>query len=106
MKLLLVEDDHETAAYIARSLRDLGHTVDIAVDGREGLYLCTSESYDVAVIDRRLPLIDGLSLVKAARAAGIRVPILFLTTMDGVDDRVEGLEAGGDDYLVKPFAFS
>jgi two-component system OmpR family response regulator len=106
MKLLLVEDDHETAAYIARSLRDLGHTVDIAVVGREGLYLCTSESYDVAVIDRRLPLIDGLSLVKAARAAGIRVPILFLTTMDGVDDRVEGLEAGGDDYLVKPFAFS
>jgi len=106
MKILLIEDDRETAAYIAKGLRDLGHTVDAATDGREGLYLCTSETYDVAIVDRRLPFIDGLSLVKAARAAGVRIPILFLTTMDGVDDRVEGLEAGGDDYLVKPFAFS
>jgi len=106
MKILIIEDDRETAAYIAKGLRDLGHTVDAAIDGREGLYLCTSETYDVAIVDRRLPFIDGLSLVKAARAAGVRIPILFLTTMDGVDDRVEGLEAGGDDYLVKPFAFS
>ncbi|MGH6938073.1 winged helix-turn-helix domain-containing protein [Hypericibacter sp.] len=106
MKLLLIEDDRETAAYIAKGLRDLGHVIDIAGDGREGLYLCTSETYEMAIVDRRLPSMDGLSLVKAARAAGVRIPILFLTTVDGVDDRVEGLEAGGDDYLVKPFAFS
>lgn len=106
MKLLLIEDDVETAAYVAKGFRDLGHTVDVAADGREGLYLCTNETYDVVIVDRRLPFIDGLSLVKAVRAAGIRFPILFLTTVGGVDDRVEGLEAGGDDYLVKPFAFS
>lgn len=106
MKLLLIEDDRETAAYIAKGLRDLGHVVDVTGDGREGLYLCTNETYEMAIVDRRLPSMDGLSLVKAARAAGVRIPILFLTTVDGVDDRVEGLEAGGDDYLVKPFAFS
>src|SRR5512143_2694131 len=106
MKILLIEDDRETAAYILKGLRDLGHVVDVASDGREGLYLCTSETYEMAIVDRRLPFIDGLSLVKAVRAAGVRIPIIFLTTLDGVDDRVEGLEAGGDDYLVKPFAFS
>jgi two-component system OmpR family response regulator len=106
MKLLLIEDDGETAAYIAKGFRDLGHVVDVAGDGREGLYLCTNETYEMAIVDRRLPSMDGLSLVKAARAAGVQIPILFLTTVDGVDDRVEGLGAGGDDYLVKPFAFS
>ncbi len=106
MKILLVEDDKQTAAYIARGLREQGHVVDPADNGRDGLLLATGERYDVMVFDRMLPKMDGLALVKAVRAAGTRTPVLFLTTMGGVDDRVEGLEAGADDYLVKPFAFA
>ncbi len=106
MKILLVEDDAETAAYVARSLRQHGHLVDLAATGRDGLFMATGETYDVLVIDRMLPGMDGLSLVKTLRSAEIRTPVLFLTTMSGIDDRVEGLNAGGDDYLVKPFAFS
>ena len=106
MKILLVEDDSETAAYVANGLKEHGHVVDVARGGREGLFLATEAHHDVAVVDRMLPELDGLSLVKALRAADIKTPILILTTMGGVDDRVEGLNAGADDYLVKPFAFS
>jgi len=106
MKLLLVEDDRENAAFAQKGLRECGHVVDLAVDGRDGLYLATENNYDVLIVDRMVPKMDGLSLVKSLRSAKINTPILFLTTMSGIDDRVEGLEAGGDDYLVKPYAFS
>jgi two-component system OmpR family response regulator len=106
VKILLVEDDRQTAEYIAKGLREHGHVVDKTDNGRDGLYMATGEAYDVMIIDRNLPKMDGLSLVKAARGSGTRTPVLFLTTMGGVDDRVAGLEAGADDYLVKPFAFA
>lgn len=106
VKILLVEDDKQTADYVAKGLREQGHVVDHADNGRDGLYLASGEPYDVMIVDRHMPHMDGLSLVKAARASNVRTPVLFLTTMGGVDDRVEGLEAGGDDYLVKPFAFA
>jgi two-component system OmpR family response regulator len=106
VKILLVEDDRQTADYIAKGLREHGHVVDKTDNGRDGLYMATGEAYDVMIVDRNLPKMDGLSLVKAARGSGTRTPVLFLTTMGGVDDRVAGLEAGGDDYLVKPFAFA
>jgi two-component system, OmpR family, response regulator len=106
MKILLVEDDQETAAYIRSGLLEQGHTVDHAAGGKEGLFFATEQGYDVLIVDRMLPALDGLTMVKTLRGTGVRTPVLFLTTMGGVDDRVEGLEAGGDDYLVKPFAFS
>lgn len=106
MKILLIEDDRQTADYIAKGLREHGHVVDRTDNGRDGLYMATGEPYDVMIVDRNLPKMDGLSLVKAARGSGTRTPALFLTTMGGVDDRVAGLEAGADDYLVKPFAFA
>lgn len=106
MKVLLIEDDCETGAYIRKGLEEHGHVVDLAANGRDGLFLAAGEPYDVMIVDRMLPGLDGLGLVKAVRAAGVRTPILFLTTMVGVGDRVEGLEAGADDYLAKPFAFA
>ncbi len=106
MKILLVEDDKQIAEYVAKGLREKGHVVDRADNGRDGLYMATGEAYDVMIVDRNLPQMDGLSLVKAARASGVKTPALFLTTMGGVDDRVAGLEAGADDYLVKPFVFA
>ncbi|MBV1799666.1 response regulator transcription factor [Siccirubricoccus sp. G192] len=106
MKILIVEDDAETADYVARGLTEAGHLVDRAADGREGLFLAGSGDYDVLVVDRMLPRLDGLGLVRALRAAGVRSPALFLTARTGVGDRVEGLEAGADDYLGKPFAFA
>lgn len=106
MKVLVIEDDRETADYIRRGLRERGHVVDCADDGRHGLLMASTAAYDVLVVDRMLPGVDGLSIVKTLRGAGTKTPILFLTTLGGVDDRVEGLNAGGDDYLVKPFAFS
>ena len=106
MKLLIVEDDAETASFAMRGFREHGHVVDLAADGRDGFYLATENSYDVLIVDRMIPKMDGLSLVKALRSAKILTPVLFLTTMSGIDDRVEGLEGGGDDYLVKPYAFS
>ena len=106
MKILLVEDDAQTAAFVAAGLRQAGHVVDHAANGRDGLFLATGDPYDVMVVDRMMPGLDGLSLVKAARASGATAPILMLTTMGGIDDRVHGLEAGADDYLVKPFAFT
>ena len=106
MKVLVIEDDEETADYIRRGLVERGHVVDVIGDGRTGLLMASTTPYDVLVVDRMLPGLDGLSVVKTLRGAGADTPILFLTTLGGVDDRVEGLNAGGDDYLVKPFAFS
>ena len=104
MKLLLVEDDKQTAAYLKRALNELGHAVDHAAAGRDGLMLATGEGYDVIILDRMLPEMDGLAILRTLRAAGINAPVLLLTALGGIDDRVEGLEAGADDYLVKPFA--
>jgi two-component system OmpR family response regulator len=106
MKLLLVEDDKEAGAYLKRALNQAGHTVDHVADGREGLLLAAAESYDVIVLDRMLPKMDGLAIVRTIRASGVKTPVLLLTALGGIDDRVEGLEAGGDDYLVKPFAIA
>lgn len=106
MRILLIEDDDETAGYIADGLQEYGHLMLRAADGRDGLYLAMSEQLDLLIVDRMLPGLDGLALVKTLRGAGQRVPVLFLTTLDGIDDRVAGLNAGGDDYLVKPFAFA
>lgn len=106
MIVLLVEDDAETAAYVGRSLKEHGHVVNHAATGREGLLLATQSQHDVLIVDRMLPGMDGLALVKTLRGAGYAAPILLLTTLSGIDDRVEGLNAGADDYLVKPFAFS
>jgi len=106
MKLLVIEDDRETAAYLVKGLGESGYTVDHAGDGRDGLFLATSGSYDAIVLDRMLPGMDGLALLGALRGAGIRVPALILSALGSVDDRVKGLRAGSDDYLVKPFAFS
>jgi len=106
VKILIVEDDAETASYVANGLTEAGHLVDRAADGRDGLFLASGGSYDVLVVDRMLPQLDGLGLVRALRAAGVRTPALMLTARAGVGDRVEGLEAGADDYLAKPFAFA
>jgi two-component system, OmpR family, response regulator len=106
MKVLLIEDDRRTADFIVKGLGEHGHTVDHAADGKDGLFLAAGEKYEALIVDRMLPGLDGLSIVKMLRATGNHVPAIFLTTMDGIDDRVEGLEAGADDYLVKPFAFS
>ncbi len=106
MKVLVVEDDAETAAYVARGLKEQGHGVDVAADGRDGLFLALDQTFDVVIMDRMLPGMDGLNLVKSLRAGGVETPVIFLTALGGVGDRVEGLEAGADDYLVKPFSFS
>ena len=106
MRVLLVEDDRETAAYLRTGLQEEGFQVTCAFSGREGLFLANTADFDLFIVDRMLPQLDGLSLVRTLRASGVETPVLFLTTMSGVDDRVIGLNAGGDDYLVKPFAFS
>ena len=106
MKILLIEDDEATAAYLRKGLGEQGHVVDHAGNGRDGLLLAAGERYDVMIVDRMVPGLDGLGVVRTARAAGVRTPVLCLTALSGVDDRVEGFEAGGDDYLVKPFAFA
>jgi two-component system OmpR family response regulator len=106
MRILYIEDDRKTAERVARGFSEAGHVCDVLADGEDGLFHAMRESYDVLVVDRMLPGMDGLSLVRALRAAGRKSPVLFLTSVGGIDDRVEGLEAGADDYLVKPFAFS
>jgi len=104
MKILLIEDDREMAADIALTLRANGHDVETSADGRDGAARARSGTHAALIVDRMLPELDGLSLVRGLRAEGIHTPILFLTTMSGIDDRVEGLEGGADDYLTKPFA--
>ena len=106
MKILLIEDDIETAHYIVRGLTDGGHTVALAADGGEGLRRAAAEDWDLLIVDRMLPKLDGLSIVESLREGGNVTAVLFLTTLGGVDDRVHGLNAGADDYLVKPFALS
>ena len=105
MRILVVEDDPTTGEYVAAGLREEGHVVDLVTDGREALVRATTAELDVLVVDRMLPGLDGMALVKTLRGAGNVAPVLFLTALGGVDDRIEGLNAGGDDYLVKPFAF-
>lgn len=106
MRILLIEDDSSAAEYVARGLTEHGHVCDVLADGTAGLFQATRATYDVLVVDRMIPGLDGLTLVRALRAAGRPTPVLFLTALGGIDDRVEGLEAGGDDYLTKPFAFA
>ena len=106
MKLLVIEDDREAAAFLVKGLKESGHTVDHADDGRQGLFLATSERFDAMIIDRMLPGMDGLAIVAALRASNNQTPVIILSALDGVDERVRGLKAGGDDYLTKPFAFA
>ncbi len=106
MRLLIVEDDSETRDFIVQGLSESGHSADSTGDGRDGLLLALEREYDAIVLDRMLPGLDGLSIVKTLRAEGRKTPILILSALGEVDDRVEGLTRGGDDYLVKPFAFS
>jgi two-component system, OmpR family, response regulator len=106
MRVLIIEDDVDTASYISKGLTEEGHAVDHFADGRDGLLQATAEDYDVIIVDRMLPGVDGLNLVRTLRGVGKQIPVLFLTSLGGVDDRVNGLEAGGDDYVTKPFAFS
>jgi two-component system, OmpR family, response regulator len=105
MRMLVVEDDIEAQRYLVNGLRESGHVVDDAADGETGLTLALSRPYDVAVIDRMLPKMDGLKLVQELRDHGNAMPVLFLSALSEVDDRVKGLKAGGDDYLTKPYAF-
>ncbi len=105
MRLLIVEDDRNAAAYLMKGLKESGHVVDHAADGVEGLALSQAQAYDVAIIDRMLPRMDGLTLVQTMRKEGNQTPVLFLSALGDIDDRVKGLKAGGDDYLPKPFAF-
>jgi len=106
MHVLLIEDDPDTAAYVVKGLEEEGHAIDHTADGRDGMAQAMNEDYDILIVDRMLPGLEGLAIVKTLRSAGRKVPIIFLTALGGVDDRVDGLDAGGDDYLVKPFAFS
>jgi two-component system, OmpR family, response regulator len=106
MRILVVEDDAEAAAYVVKGLSESGHAVDVAVDGYDGLERAKRATFDVMIIDRMLPGLDGLSLIVALRGGGNNTPVLVLSALGEVDDRVEGLSSGGDDYLVKPFALS
>lgn len=106
MRILVIEDDDKTADYIMKGLGEAGYVPDRASDGRDGLHLATGGEYDAIIVDRMLPSLDGLSIVRALRAAEITVPVLILSALAHVDERVTGLRAGGDDYLTKPFAFS
>ena len=106
MRVLLVEDDATIAEFVEKGLREAGFAVDWAADGRSGLQKATAEPYDAAIVDVMLPQMDGLALIDALRAKGVRMPVLILSARRSVDDRVRGLQAGGDDYLTKPFAFA
>ncbi len=106
MRVLVIEDDTEVSSYIQKGLKEAGHAVDCAADGKDGLFLATTETYDVFVMDRMLPSLDGLTIIKTLRGAGTQTPVLILSALGDIDDRVEGLRSGGDDYLVKPFAFA
>jgi two-component system, OmpR family, response regulator len=106
MRVLVIEDDKETALFLQKSLKENGHTADLAHDGEAGLALATDNAYDVLIVDRMLPRLDGLSLIKSLRGEGNRTPVLILSALGEVDDRVKGLRAGGDDYLTKPYAYS
>ncbi|HEB56313.1 MAG TPA: response regulator transcription factor [Gammaproteobacteria bacterium] len=106
MHILVIEDDIETANYISKGLKEHGHTVDQALDGKDGLFMALENNYDIIILDRMLPALDGLSILKTLRSSDRQTPVIILSALGEVDDRVQGLKAGGDDYLVKPFAFS
>ena len=106
MRILIIEDDRDAAQYLAKGLRESGHSAEVAEDGRTGLLRAAVEPFDVLIVDRMLPNLDGLSLVQHLRKTGHTTPVLFLSALGEVDDRVKGLRAGGDDYLTKPYAFS
>jgi len=106
MRILVIEDDTQAAQYLTKGLRESGFVVDHAPDGPQGLFLATSETYDAMIVDRMLPGMDGLLIVETIRRNGNHTPVLFLSAMGQVDDRVRGLRAGGDDYLTKPYAFT
>jgi two-component system OmpR family response regulator len=106
MRVLVIEDDREAASYLQKALRESGHTADLAYDGVDGLELALGASYDVLIVDRMLPRLDGLSVIQDLRSKDCRTPVLILSALGAVDDRVKGLRAGGDDYLTKPYAFS
>jgi two-component system OmpR family response regulator len=106
MRILVIEDDAGVASFITGGLREAGHTVDHSTDGKDGLFLATTGDYDALIVDRMLPAVDGLTVIRTLRASSIATPVLILSALGEVDDRVKGLKAGGDDYLVKPFAFS
>lgn len=106
MRLLLVEDDLKIASFVVKGLNEAGFVVDHAVDGEEGLHLALNEPYDAAIIDIMLPKLDGLSLIARTRLAKVNTPVIILSAKKSVDDRVKGLQSGGDDYLTKPFSFS
>ncbi|MEW6353988.1 MAG: response regulator transcription factor [Pseudomonadota bacterium] len=106
MRILIIEDDRQAAGYLTKGLRESGYAVDHAADGNEGLHRASSENYDLLIVDRMLPGRDGLTVIAALRAQGNATPALILSALGEVDDRVRGLRAGGDDYLVKPYAFS
>lgn len=106
MKILVIEDDEKVLSYIQKGLNEEGHNVDKAQNGKDGLFLATTEKYDVMVIDRMLPELDGLTIIKTIRGADNKTPVLILSALSDVDDKVKGLKSGGDDYLTKPFAFA
>ena len=106
MRILVIEDDAAIAGFVARGLREAGHTVDVAADGLSGFEMAAGEPFDAAIVDIMLPGLDGLTLIERLRARGIRMPVLILTAKRSVDERVAGLHRGGDDYLTKPFAFA
>jgi two-component system, OmpR family, response regulator len=106
MRILVIEDDAATASYVAKGLHEAGHTVEVARTGRDGLFMALNERFDAIIADRMLPGPDGLSILRALRASGDRTPVLMVTAMGEVEQRVDGLDAGADDYLAKPFAFS
>ncbi len=106
MRILVIEDDREAAAYLVKALKEVGHTVDHAQDGDDGFELASAVEFDVLIVDRMLPRRDGLSVISELRRMGNHTPVLILSALGQVDDRVKGLRAGGDDYLTKPYAFS
>ena len=106
MRILVIEDDQEVSSYISKGMKEAGHTIDTADNGKDGLFLATTEDYDAMIVDRMLPELDGLTIIKTIRGAGNTTPALILSALGEVDDRVKGLRSGGDDYLVKPFAFA
>ncbi len=106
VRLLVIEDDQAVSSYITKGMKEAGHTIDTADNGKDGLFLATTEDYDAMIVDRMLPELDGLTIIKTIRGAGNTTPALILSALGEVDDRVKGLRSGGDDYLVKPFAFA
>ena len=106
MRILVIEDDRDAAMWLVKGLKESGHVVDLAVDGEQGLTMALEAIHDVMVIDRLLPKLDGLSVIQKIRSDGLKIPVLILSALSDVDERVKGLRAGGDDYLAKPYAFS